>query len=147
MARRAYTPEEKANALELYATLGAAETARRTGISQGTLQSWAHRNGVQSVATERTRVAVEAARVRWEERRLAMVHEMGRVATLALTKAEEMLEAGTTSKAKDATTMMAILVDKAQLLSGAATSRTEVTERTPEVETELAKVLRLRSVA
>lgn len=128
MTRRSYTDEQKAEALALYAEHGAAETARRTGITSGTIQSWASRSGVATTCNERTAAAVEAAQQQWAERRLAMVHEMGRVAAKALRVAEHNLDEGTTSKAKDAATTMAILVDKAQLLGGDATQRHESRE-------------------
>lgn len=76
MARRAYTDDERAAALELYVEHGAAETARRTGIPDGTLQSWAHRAGLKSVATETTAVAVEAAMVSLAERKATLASDL-----------------------------------------------------------------------
>lgn len=142
MPRAQYTPQQKADALVLYAQHGAAETARRTGIPEGTLMSWAHRNGVQSLAAEQTRAAVEAAKAKWDERKLKMVHEIGSVAQMALAQAEAAVMDGKGRDAKDFATTMAILVDKAQLLSGAATQRTEVADR-PAAEERLAELIDL----
>jgi transposase-like protein len=128
MARRSFTDEQRAEALALYAEVGAAEAARRTGIAAGTIQSWASRSGVATACNERTAAAVEAAQQQWAQRRVAMVHEMGRVAAKALRVAENNLDAGSANKAKDAATTMAILVDKAQLLGGDATARHESRE-------------------
>lgn len=125
MARRTYTPEQRAEALELYAQHGAVETCRRTGIAKGTLQSWAHRSGVATACNENRRANVEALKAKWDERRIVMVHEIGAVAHMALAQAEEAVALGRGRDAKDFATTMAILVDKAQLLTGAATSRHE----------------------
>lgn len=123
VARRVYTPEEKAAALELYATLGAAETARRTGIGAATIRSWASRTGAATVLQEEREASVRALRAQWAERRMVMVHEIGAVAHMALAQAEAAVAAGKGRDAKDFATTMAILVDKAQLLGGDATAR------------------------
>jgi transposase-like protein len=66
---RRYTAEQRAEALELYAELGAPETARRLGIPKPTVASWARRAGVHTDAADpsRARARTEAARARWEE--------------------------------------------------------------------------------
>lgn len=126
MARRTWTPEQRRHALVVYVDHGPAEAARRTGIPSATIASWAHRNGVQTRCIATTRAATEHSRLRWEERRAEMVHEIGAVAALALERAHAELDAGHARNAKDLATTMAILVDKAQLLAGDATSRSEV---------------------
>lgn len=142
MGRRTYTPEQKAEALALYAEIGGAEAARRTGISKGTLQSWAHRAGVHSVATERTEAAVKAMQAQWAERRAVMIDEIGAVAHMALMRAEQCITRENPSgrDAKDFATTMAILIDKAQLLTGDATSRHE-TVVTDQLDREIAALL------
>jgi hypothetical protein len=55
-----------------------------------------------------------------------MVHEMGDVAQRALEKVKDCIDAEKGRDAKDYATTMAILVDKAQLLSGGATQRTSL---------------------
>jgi len=50
-----------------------------------------------------------------------LAHRIGAVAEQALDVATEKLAGGSTSAAKDAATTMAILVDKAQILTGGAT--------------------------
>lgn len=125
MARRTYTPEQKAEALTLYAQHGSAEAARITGVAPGTIQSWAHRNGVATACNEQRQANVDALKTKWAERRLEMVDEIGTVAEQALAKAKAMVAAGKGRDAKDFATTMAILVDKAQLLGGDVTNRTE----------------------
>lgn len=127
MGRRVYTDEQKAEALALYAEHGAAETARRTGIAKGTIQSWASRTGVATTCNEQRQANVEALKARWAERRAIMVDEIGAVAHMALMRVEQFTAQRNPSgrDAKDFATTMAILVDKAQLLGGDATSRHE----------------------
>ena len=52
--------------------------------------------------------------------------EVGRAAELALNEVVKSIETGNPKDAKDLATTMAILIDKAQLLSGGATSRPNV---------------------
>lgn len=148
MARTRYTPEQKAEALALYAEHGAAETARRTGIATGTIQSWASRTGVATACNEQRKANVEALQARWAERRAIMVDEIGVVAHMALAQVEQAVAGGIGRDARDFATTMAILVDKAQLLAGDATERREskvVRDRLLEEAREHAR--HLRSVA
>ena len=100
-------------------------------ISPATIRSWGSRAGIATTCgNERTRAATQARKVAWEERRTQLVHRIGQVAEQALNVTEQALENGETRKASDASAVVARLVDKAQLLSGAATSRHE--QITPE---------------
>jgi transposase-like protein len=141
--RRTYSDAEKAQALDLYQTDGPTVAAERTGIPRGTILSWSHRAGMQSACNENNAKAVEAARLTWEARRLEMVHRMGEVAADALELAAKMLDGESTSKAKDCATTMAILVDKAQLLAGGATSRNYNVTRDHVLEEARTKALTL----
>lgn len=147
MARRVYTDDEKAEALELYAQHGAAETARRTGISLGTVKSWASRAGVATDAADVTRAATEVASARRsyvaEEFRTQMVETLAQIAETAAQKELQVLASESPSLDKIVGARTRAIHDL-QLLTGAATGRTETIERTPEVEAELAKVLQLR---
>ncbi|MBA3371113.1 MAG: hypothetical protein H0T96_06640 [Thermoleophilaceae bacterium] len=116
-----YTAEQRAAALELYSEVGPAEAGRRLGIPSGTVRSWARRNGCAAVATENRRAAVEAARLTWEQRRSGLTVRLGEVAAELL----ERVEKAEPGEAKALATALAILVDKAELLSGRATERTE----------------------
>jgi transposase-like protein len=69
VTRRAYSDQERADALELYVEHGLAEAARLSGVPRGTLSSWARRAGVHTDAAgaSRARARTEAARARWAE--------------------------------------------------------------------------------
>lgn len=123
MARKPpYSDEVRAEALSLYREHGPAEAGRRLGIPAKTISSWAARAGVQADAREQvTAAATEAARQSWAERRARLADELGAAA-------EEFLVAARGAGARTARDYMAALaaaVDKAQLLSGAATERSE----------------------
>jgi transposase-like protein len=120
-----YPPDLRARALALYADRGGAEAARQTGIPNGTIRSWAHRDGIAAVASQKTRAATEASRLRWEERRLELAHRVGEQAEEALDRVEMEIKSGKAADAKNMATTLAILVDKAQLLTGGSTNRRE----------------------
>ncbi len=104
------------------------------GPTRPTLSRWATRAGIDVVQlnAEKTQRARESAALnreqgRWSERRAQVADDAGNAAELALTVAVQALEDGKPRTAKDAATTFAILVDKAQLLTGAATDRTDHT--------------------
>lgn len=116
-----YTPEQRAGALELYAEHGPAEASRRSGVPSATIRQWAHRAGITGKRAETTAAATRAARVSWAERR-------ARIADSAGAAAETFLDRALNSGAKTARLWVgsfAACVDRAALLSGDATSRTE----------------------
>jgi hypothetical protein len=146
MGRRAYTPEQRTQALELYRTDGPTKASEATGIPKGTIAAWAHDEGVQTDCLAKTANATRAAALRWEERRTELAHRMGEIASKALERVDHAIEGQDPfggdlyvpgafgqptlihpSDAKALATTCAILVDKAQLLTGAATSRHEHT--------------------
>lgn len=144
-ARRSYTDEDKAAALALYAEAGPTAVQDTLGVPKATVTAWAKAAGIGTVRNEQTAAATEAARLDWEKRRLEMTHEIGEVAELALSRVRHIIEDRCSvirhtkdgeqyviaegAEAKAYATTMAILIDKAQLLSGAATSRTEHVDR------------------
>lgn len=141
-----WSEQDKAHALELLAdgkTL--AETHHLTTIPKPTLIRWAKQQGIEvERSTEKTQAATEATVARWAERRAVVAEKAGRLAEQALDTASALLHYGYYLEAQRVMTVMGVSVDKAQLLTGAATARTElVPERTPEQEQELAKVLTL----
>ncbi len=121
-----YSEQHKAEVCKLAVELDdVAEAARLRGLPRQTVHRWLSEAGV--TVTGQTRSAgTEAARQRWEERRAAMQHEIGEVAAMALEATRVALAGADLRSAKDAATTMAILVDKAQLLSGGATGRVYV---------------------
>lgn len=125
--RTRHTPEQRAEAIHLATTVGKAEAARRTGISSGTIGSWLTREGLTNADPEGRAEHIEVAQQTWVQRRADLGNRMGEVATDSLEALAGHVAAGQTSKARELATTLAVLVDKAQLLAGAATSRTEVT--------------------
>lgn len=145
MIRRIYSDEQRAEALQLLQVVGAAEAARRTGIKRGTLVSWAHRAGLRSADPEQRREHVQAAQQAWAERRAVLADMLGEAADEATQRLLQRIRSG---NMKDAELIraVAVLVDRAQLLTGGATERIEhgaTVERTPEHEAEVAQVLHL----
>lgn len=140
----AHTPEELDRALAIYREHGAAEASRQSGIKETTIRSAASRKGIAAQRNDNTKAAVEASRLQWEERRTALVHKIGEAAEKALEHVNAELDDGKLRNAKDAATTMAILVDKAQVLSGGATARFGTDTQRAEVVSEAReKALRL----
>lgn len=143
MQRMQYTPDQKAEALELLATLGKAEAARATGIPEGTIASWGHRAGVRAPDAPQIRAAAEAVQAAWAVRKVALGEKLGTLCEKMATKIDERLDEDSLRGVRDLAASIAILVDRAQLLTGGATARTETVERTTEAEAEVAQVLAL----
>lgn len=128
---RRYTDEQKAEALALYAEHGAAEAARRTGITGHSIRSWARRKGITSQVIHANARATRAAVVRRqrnaEERKVALVAKLGELAELGL---DTTLAAIDIAKPGDLDLRAVIgawtrAIHDLQLLSGGATARTE----------------------
>lgn len=144
MPRLTYPEAAKQEALRLLAEAGPAEASRRTGIPIGTIASWGHRGGVKAPSVASSERMVAGAQVEWARRRVVLGERMGTAAEMALQRIEQKLESGVgMGSMRDIAATAAVLIDRAQLLTGGATSRSEVVERTPEAEVELAKVLQL----
>lgn len=143
MQRQRWTPEQKADALRLLAEHGKAEAARRTGIPAGTIASWGVRCHVAAPTPEALRPVVEARQIAWAHRKLDFGERLATLAGKAADALEERLDNRVATGIRDHAATIALLVDKAQLLTGGATSRDEVVQRTPEAEQELAQVLEL----
>jgi hypothetical protein len=125
MPRAEYPPDLRTQALALYVDRGGAEAARETGVPAPTIRSWASREGVATVACQKKRAATDAARLRWEERRLELAHRVGQQAEEALGRVAKEIKSGKAADAKNMATTLAILIDKAQLLTGGTTNRRE----------------------
>lgn len=148
-----WSPEQRTEALELYTDHGPAEASRRTGIPAKTIASWARRSGVQTEAPAKTAAAVEARKQQWAELRATVANQAGGTAQRILALVTDALDSGdlevrTIGQAKDAALTMAILVDKAQVLGGEAstiTAHVGLREQVAEQAAELAP--RLRAVS
>lgn len=121
------TAEQRADVVRrLAAGDSAIALAIEAGVSRGTVYRWAREAGA-NLDRSRTAAATAGAVARWAARRTGMADEIGDSAEKALTACADALAAGEIRRAKEAALTLAILVDKAQLLSGEPTSRAGVT--------------------
>lgn len=104
--------------------MGVAEAARQTGIAKGTIGAWAHRGGTTLPAAERAEL-VKVAQMAWRERRAGLADGLGGVAAKAVDLLLERIEEGAIGN-RDLVAAVGMLIDRAQLLGGDATQRTEV---------------------
>ena len=122
-ARRSYTAEQKAKALDLYIEHGAAEAERRCDVPSTTIRKWAERAGLTNARANHATAATEAARKTWAQRK-------SEVALLAGAESEaivrQMLETPSAQAKAYLARAFALMVDKTQLLEGGATGRVEV---------------------
>ena len=124
MARKSYTAEQRAEAVDLYREHGAAEAARRTGITAGSIRSWASRSGVATERREELEAGIAAAAVSHEARRATLAEKMLLIAESAADQELTMIEH---AKLRDVVGARTRAIHDHQLLTGAATGRTEHT--------------------
>jgi transposase-like protein len=146
MATRKYTDEQRAEALALYAEVGPAKAARQLGIRAGTLRQWAVRAGVTG-HDPRTRLATEAAKTKWAARRDDLANQAGAAAQIVLEAMVKAAQGGDGTTARGLSIAFGVTVDKAQLLSGGATSRDQIDVSTPEARLALVQDLTSRRPA
>ena len=145
MAGTLYTTEQKEEAVNTWQELGTAEASRQTGIPGRTLRRWANDKGLVSQANAqktgeaRAAGALKAATA-WGDFREAEALSAGAAAARLRNRLlEGRIIPGREDKngnpvfvpieakeVKDLAVAYGILVDKAELLSGKATSRIEV---------------------
>lgn len=148
MQRVQHTKEAKAEALQILAQAGKAEAARRTGIPEGTISSWAVRGGVRAPAPNLP--GLMAASVTLAQRKQELADELltrarGMIAQLDAAMVEKKshvvsdgaregshIEIATvkysrppTGAQKQIVETIAILIGQVQLLTGDATARIE----------------------
>lgn len=149
-----YTPEQRAEALTLYAKHGPGEAARRTGIKRGTISVWAQRAGVTCNSRETMAAAREVAVLTRQERTIRLSASLLAVAEReieGLTKPVHTRKVAASGKLiewddlpepadrRQMVTIAAIAIDKSQLLVGEATSRVERIEPA-EAESEIQRL-------
>lgn len=120
----AYSDQQKTEAVELYVSVGPSEAERICGVPKNTICAWARKAGAKTTISK-TAAGRAAQRVKWEDRRDGMAHDLGRVAAKALAMAEAAIDAEDGKLTQTAITSAAIAIDKAQLLTGGATNRVE----------------------
>lgn len=125
--RRIYSEAEKSEAVVASKELGIEVMSDRLGVTTRTLTRW--RESAQAAHIDAVKAAppvgIVADSLTYRERMPLLANRLGAMAQLALEHVPEHLEAGQPGKAQQAMTTAAIAIDKAQLLSGNATSRTE----------------------
>ncbi len=142
-----YTDDDKTQALELWETLGTAETSRRTGITGRTLTRWAKADGRmtedrQQKTTEARAAGAQQVSEVWAEYRSKEAAASGATAsrmrnaileqvdgTPIMEKiGDDEVQVGTKIDGRNLQSLAVaygILIDKAELLSGNATERIE----------------------
>lgn len=158
--RLQYTPEQKAEALRLLASVGQREAARITGISPGTIGSWGARCGVSAPVPDQVALIASAATLTQRKQELAdelLTRARSMIAQLDASMVEKKshvvsdgaregshVEIATirydrppTGAQKQIVETIAILISQVQLLTGNATSRIETN---PTTQAEVAAV-------
>ena len=151
--RRKYTEEQKREALKLYAEHGPAEAGRQTGIPRATISQWAKRAGVTVTRAknvqEATKAAAEkAAQLREKLKRdcrsraVDLVERMAEVETLFVGKDGDRVtvDRATATACRELAVACGVLIDKAELLDGRATSRQE-TRNVDQMDREIERLL------
>jgi len=153
MGRRSYTPEQKAEALALYAVEGPTAVQTQLGIPKQTVAQWASADNVRTVRNERTAAALEAVLLDRAVVREQLRDEMLR---RALDLLGRMDAPHVDFRGKDAqqvtyplpspsgcqsyATAAAILLDKFRLEVGEVTGRTETVAR-DQLDREIERLL------
>lgn len=121
----------KATALDVFAREGCPAASKATGVPEGTIRSWAKREGERAGTrlAQRNGVEVDVVRsasvVPWRDRREPLVRDLGDAVVETLDEVRTAVKGGRLRDARDGAVTLGILVDKAQLLSGLATGRSE----------------------
>lgn len=140
--RRTYTDLQRQDAVGLYERDGLAEAARATSVPKSTIRGWAAAAGVRTCGSEQTRAANEVRALGMEERRQNIAEALfteversladldGPVAVYSMGR--DGLGTGTAPRPnpKDRqarVVAVAVLLDKALLLTGQATERVDDT--------------------
>ena len=122
MARKVYPDDVQARAVLLYLEYGAKEASRRTGVPVGTVSSWASRADVAITRERRINAHVDMLKATAEERRARLADRMLDLAEMATDQAQQLVG---DASLRDVVGMWTRAVHDHQLLSGAATTRTE----------------------
>ena len=151
--RKPLSPEEREPFLDQLQAPGASATAiaKAAGVSTRTLYRWAKDAGIEVAARHtsppKTDAANDATRQAWAARKADMADRIGEAAEKALAVCVASLDAGQARNAQSAAITLGTLIDKAQLLSGAATSRAGTVDPAAAVAAGRARVHHLRPVA
>lgn len=133
-----YSQKARETALAIYRDQGPAAAAKETGINGGTIRKWASEAGVTDDREKRTQAAIEAAardaaekreklKVECRTRALDLLERFNRSHEYFVGKDGDRvaLDAPQAGDIKDYAIAIGVLIDKAELLDGRATSREE----------------------
>lgn len=147
---RKWTDAERTEAVRVFAEAGGPAAEEATGIPSATIRSWIHRSAVSGEAAVETVADATGVEVisdgplrPWAERRGPLVHRLGQAAEQAVEATLDAVRVGRGRDARDLAVAAGILIDKAELLSGGATSRQESTSLN--VTATRAEIERLRA--
>ena len=150
MPKAAWAPDVRERALAIYLERGTAEASRETGVPKGTIAAWASRNGTATLAPDRLARAAETAVARREAHLAELADDL---VVIARDRAKRLRMAITADSEREIAQVMGIAIDKAQLLTGKATVRTEALEpeetrrQVTELRDDLAERRKRRDVA
>lgn len=130
------TPDQWARAREAWEAGGSnREVGRLIGVSRETVrkrasvEGWQRQPGTAAQVAEQRRqqadAATQAARVKWAQRRSEEADAAGITAAVARQQIVTALRSNDPAMTKAAAIAYGVLIDKAQLLAGEATTRTE----------------------
>ncbi len=125
--QRRWDADTKATALRIYAERGGPAASEATGVPVATIRSWAHRAATEAaavVATVTGRTIAQAG-TDWPTRRAELLAELPDAIAETLVAYRRKVADGSGRDARDFSVALAVLVDKAQLIAGHATSRSE----------------------
>lgn len=142
MSRVRWPEATKDDAIRLAEQHGVGEASRRTGVPVGTIASWLNRKGIRPATPEDRSDGIVAAQLAWEERRTLVATKLGEVADKAVAVLLDKLAGGDVTVAQTLDVLEAA-VGKAQLLTGAAQTRTEST--VTNTKTKLIEEARVRA--
>lgn len=128
MSRSPIPPARRAEILELAERVGPAEAGRRTGVPDATIRQWRSR----SLAEASTAVVAlgggelePASGGGWSAAKRSILAKLAVTLPATLDRIAEAVEAGDGKLVKDLGIWFGIGIDKAQLIAGEATARTE----------------------
>jgi hypothetical protein len=129
MPARRWSDAQRSTALDVFAREGCAAARAATGVPEGTIRSWAKREGDRagSQLDRRNAVEVMPRSAPWRERRDPLVRDLGELVSETLSAVRDAVQAGRLRDARDGMVAAGIAIDKCELLSGFATSRSEAT--------------------
>lgn len=147
MPGKASTPEQRAEAVEIYKTEGPSEAARRTGFSKASVCNWAKKAGVKTQAPQLIGAAAQLSAARrklnmaeWREEMTQLLRD---ISVQAASVENKLLnQRGTNTPSLDkATSARVKAINDLMLLTGEATQRIGLNG---DVAEQAEKVARLR---